>query len=145
MLRCPRAVTAHLTEARGAIYKSPKQEILGSNKLQGKKRTSVHDQTRFGACEVRFLLPDIRLERSKCTARTRSPFATSYLGDAGRCDLRARHRKPGNARTEMTRRPAVQIRQFRIFVIAELVGGEKYAAVSDSEVDCDLGNGVKSR
>ena len=51
----------------------------------------------------------------------------------------------GNARTEMTRRPAVQIRPFRIFVIAELVDGEKYAAVSDSEVDCDLGNGVKSR
>ena len=23
--------------------------------------------------------------------------------------------------------------------------GEKYAAVSDSEVDCDLGNGMKSR
>ena len=50
-----------------------------------------------------------------------------------------------HARTEMTRRPAVQIRPFRIFVIAELVDGEKYAAVSDSEVDCDLGNGVKSR
>ena len=45
----------------------------------------------------------------------------------------------------MTRRPAVQIRPFRIFVIAELVDGEKYAAVSDSEVDCDLGNGMKSR
>ena len=45
----------------------------------------------------------------------------------------------------MTRRPAVQIRPFRIFVIAELVDGEKYAAVSDSEVDCYLGNGVKSR
>jgi hypothetical protein len=45
----------------------------------------------------------------------------------------------------MTRRPAVQIRPFRIFVNAELVDGEKYAAVSDSEVDCDLGNGVKSR
>jgi hypothetical protein len=45
----------------------------------------------------------------------------------------------------MTRRPAVQIRPFQIFVIAELVDGEKYAAVSDSEVDCDLGNGVKSR
>jgi hypothetical protein len=70
---------------------------------------------------------------------------TSYLEDTGRCDLRVRHRKPGNARTEMTRRPAVQIRPFRIFVIAELVDGEKYAAVSDSEVDCDLGNGVKSR
>jgi hypothetical protein len=70
---------------------------------------------------------------------------TSCLGDTGRCDLRVRHRKPGNARTEMTRRPAVQIRPFRIFVIAELVDGEKYAAVSDSEVDCDLGNGVKSR
>ena len=54
----------------------------------------------FGACEVRFLLPDIRLERSECTARTGSPFSTSYLGDAGRCDLRVRHRKPGNARTE---------------------------------------------
>jgi hypothetical protein len=70
---------------------------------------------------------------------------TSCLGDTGRCDLRVRHRKPGNARTEMTRRPAVQIRPFRIFVIAELVDGEKYAAVSDSEVDCDLGNGMKSR
>jgi hypothetical protein len=45
----------------------------------------------------------------------------------------------------MTRRPAVQMRPFWIFVIAELVDGEKYAAVSDSEVDCDLGNGVKSR
>jgi hypothetical protein len=47
----------------------------------------------------------------------------------------------------MTRRPGVQIRPFRIFVIAELVDGEKYAAVSESEseVDCDLGNGIKSR
>lgn len=27
----------------------------------------------FGACEVRFLLPDIRLERSECTARTGVP------------------------------------------------------------------------
>jgi hypothetical protein len=45
----------------------------------------------------------------------------------------------------MTRRPAVQIRPFRIFVIAELVDGKKYAAVSESEVDCDLGNGMKSR
>jgi hypothetical protein len=32
-----------------------------------------------------------------------------------------------------------------IFVIAELVDGEKYAAVSESEVDCYMGNGVKSR
>jgi hypothetical protein len=45
----------------------------------------------------------------------------------------------------MTRHPGVQIRPFRIFVIAELVDGEKYAAVSESELDCDLGNGVKSR
>ena len=37
----------------------------------------------FGACEVRFLLPDIRLERSECTARTGSPSSTSYVGDAG--------------------------------------------------------------
>ena len=37
----------------------------------------------FGASEVRFLLPDIRLERCECTARTGSPFSTSYLGDAG--------------------------------------------------------------
>jgi hypothetical protein len=32
-----------------------------------------------------------------------------------------------------------------MFVIAELVDGEKYAAVNDSEEDCDLGGGVKSR
>jgi hypothetical protein len=32
-----------------------------------------------------------------------------------------------------------------IFVIGELVGAEKYAAVSESEVGCDLGHGVKSR
>jgi hypothetical protein len=30
------------------------------------------------------------------------PLRTSYLGDTGRCDLRVRHRKPGNARTEKT-------------------------------------------
>jgi hypothetical protein len=35
----------------------------------------------FGACEVRFLLPDIRLERSECTARTEPLLYTSYLGD----------------------------------------------------------------
>ena len=40
-------------------------------------------ETDFGASEVRFLLPDIRLERIECTARTGVPFSTSYLGDAG--------------------------------------------------------------
>ena len=35
------------------------------------------------ASEVCFLSPDIRLERSECTARTGSPLSTSYLGDAG--------------------------------------------------------------
>jgi hypothetical protein len=34
----------------------------------------------FGACEVRFLLPDIRLERRHVQPE-RSPFCTSYLGD----------------------------------------------------------------
>ena len=39
----------------------------------------------FGACEVRFLLPDIHLERSECTmyGPNGGPFSTSYLGDAG--------------------------------------------------------------
>ena len=32
------------------------------------------------ASEVRVLLPDIRLERSECTARTQVPFSSSYLG-----------------------------------------------------------------
>ena len=34
----------------------------------------------FGACEVRFLLPDIRLKRRHVRPE-RSPFCTSYLGD----------------------------------------------------------------
>ena len=33
----------------------------------------MNDQTRFGACEVRFLLPDIRLERSECTVLALAP------------------------------------------------------------------------
>jgi hypothetical protein len=32
-----------------------------------------------------------------------------------------------------------------MFVIAELVDGEKYAAASESEVICDLGSGKKSQ
>jgi hypothetical protein len=32
------------------------------------------------ASEVHVLLPDIRLERSECTARTQVPFSFSYLG-----------------------------------------------------------------
>ena len=35
------------------------------------------------ASEVHVLLPDIRLERSECTARTQVPFSSSYLGHTG--------------------------------------------------------------
>ena len=43
----------------------------------------------FGACEVRFLLPDIRLERSECTARTWVP-SLLHIWEMRNSDLRIR-------------------------------------------------------
>ena len=79
-----RALTAHLSAACGAIEKSPKRGDLGFEQPERQEEDDKYMiEPDFGASEVRFLLPHIRLERCECTARTGGPFSTSYLGDTG--------------------------------------------------------------
>jgi hypothetical protein len=78
-----RALTAHSTAARCAMEKSPKQEILASNNLKGKRRaisTGLVSDTRERSAQ---LLPDIPLNRTCAAVSNGAPFSTSYLGDTG--------------------------------------------------------------
>jgi hypothetical protein len=71
----------------------------------------------FGACEVRFLLPDIRLERRHVQPE-RSPFCTSYLGDTA--DLISRNGAGAlhHARTDDTHHARVsELRPSRIYFV----------------------------
>jgi hypothetical protein len=77
----------------------------------------------FGASEVRFLIPDIRLERCECTARTGGGVSTSYLGDAGiktsgYGDTKQRRHKQTCDHTPIS---VSGIRPSRLFFVAQLV------------------------
>jgi hypothetical protein len=85
------------------------QEILPSNKLQGKKRTSVHDQTRFGACEVRVVTCDVPHDRTRAASRTQGPFCL-HTWEIG--ELRSPDKAIGNkGRTYVDRRRRACVRQ----------------------------------
>jgi hypothetical protein len=78
----------------------------------------------FGASEVRVLSPDIRLERSGCTARTGSPLSTSYLGDAGikisgYGDTKQRRHKP------VITRPSRCLEYAHLVVLRRSAGGSR--------------------
>ena len=68
------ACEAHSTAASGAIEKPPKQEILASNNLKGKRRTistSLVSDTRERSA---YLFGVIRLDRSAGPHREQPPF-----------------------------------------------------------------------
>ena len=72
-------------QSRSALsdFKATHQEILGSNNLQGKRRTistSLVSKTRERSAQ---LLHDIPLNRTCAAVSNAAPLPTSYLGDAG--------------------------------------------------------------
>jgi hypothetical protein len=97
---------------------------------------------------ARFLLPDIRLERSECTARTGSPLSTSYLGDAGiKISGYGKYETKG-ARTYDRACQDVRLRPSDAaprFAGGWWDVGNAHAAVSESEVICDFRCGLKAK
>ena len=74
------------------------------------------------ASEVHVLLPDIRLERSECTARTGSPSSTSYVGDAGiRISRDGDSKQRGHEPRSQVMPRVSGIRPSRLFFVAQLV------------------------
>jgi hypothetical protein len=91
----------------------------------------------FGACEVRFLLPDIRLERKHevCTAGTDLP-SVLLIWETQQISSRT-YRRQGM--------PGCPNYAHQMPLLASLEGGwNTYAAVSKSEVICDLTCGGKA-
>jgi hypothetical protein len=98
----------------------------------------------FGACEVRFLLPDIRLER-----RHVRPERISLLyflsGRHSRFDLQKRCRYASSRTYRRQDMPGCPNYAHQMPLLASLEGGwNTYAAVSKSEVICDLRCGGKA-
>jgi hypothetical protein len=75
------------------------QNFWPSLDLKEKKKSCQRKQARTSYEESTYLIRGIHLDRMHEGLLGYSPLRTFYVEGTGRCDLRVRHRKPGNART----------------------------------------------